>query len=42
MFRASRMEERGEEIDGRKVTVDDWRAAFEKHRDEIVSNHCPR
>jgi len=49
LFIASRVEERGEEMDDirenapsprRKVTVDDWRIAFKIHRDEIVKHHC--
>jgi len=51
LFVASRIEERGEEMDDirvdapsprRKVTVDDWRIAFKVHRDEITKIACPR
>ena len=51
LFTASRVEERGEEMDDiranapskrRKVTVDDWRLAFKVHRDEITRHTCPR
>lgn len=51
LFTASRVEERGEEMEDirenapsprRKVTVDDWRIAFKIHRDEIVKHRCSR
>jgi hypothetical protein len=44
LFRAGRVDERGETVgDGaerRRVTVDDWVAAFKARRRQIVERHC--
>lgn len=40
LFRAARVEQRQERIDGRLVTVDDWVEVFKAKRDQIVNHRC--
>jgi len=41
LFTVSQVVKRGEKIDGRAVTLDDWVREFKKKRAEIVSARCP-
>jgi hypothetical protein len=41
LFTASRVERRNEQLDGRRVTVDDWVEVFKAKRDQIVNRRCP-
>ena len=40
LFTAARVERRGESIDGRPVTADDWARVFKAKRDQIVNHRC--
>ena len=41
LFTVSQVTRRGEKIDGRAVTIDDWVREFKKKRAEIVAARCP-
>jgi hypothetical protein len=41
LFTAARVERRGETINGRPVTVDDWVSAFKEKRQQVVTHLCP-